>query len=72
MKVKWLLIISICWLAGLNGNAQTVTTSYVNAFENLNHPQVAYWFFTENMAKEETYQAKIDSFVKFSKYKVWY
>lgn len=68
MNVKFFIVTSLCWLAVFNGNAQTVKTSYVDAFENVNHPQVAYWFFTENMAKEETYQAKIDSFAKFSKY----
>jgi hypothetical protein len=48
--------------------SQKNSISYINAFENVNHPQVAYWFFAANMLQEETYKAKIDSFVKNSKY----
>lgn len=61
----WMLL--IC-LVGVTGNAQTVKTSYVDAFQNSNHPQVAYWFFAANMLPEERYKGKIDSFVKYSKY----
>jgi hypothetical protein len=49
-------------------HAQTVKVKYVDAFENINHPEVAYWFFAANMMPEERYKGKIDSFVKFSKY----
>lgn len=68
MNVKYWVIISFYCLTALTAHAQKIHTSYVDVFQNENHPQVAYWFFTENMAKEETYQAKIDSFVKYSKY----
>lgn len=52
--------------------AQKVSTSYVKAFANSTHPQVAYWFFAANMMQEERYKAKIDSFAKFSKYTLVY
>lgn len=68
MNVKYWVLISFCCLTALTAHTQKIHTSYVDVFQNENHPQVAYWFFTENMAKEETYQAKIDSFVKYSKY----
>ena len=48
--------------------AQDIKVKYVDAFENINHPQVAYWFFAANMMPEERYKGKIDSFVKYSKY----
>ncbi len=48
--------------------AQKVNISYVDAFENVNHPQVAYWFITEDQHQPKVYKAKIDSFAKFSKY----
>ena len=44
------------------------SVKYVSSFENLNHPQVAYWFFSKDMLNPERYQGKIDSLSKFSKY----
>ena len=49
-------------------HAQAVKVNYVDGFENVNHPQVAYWFFAANMVPEARFKAKIDSFAKFSKY----
>jgi hypothetical protein len=48
--------------------AQVIQVKYINAFENSNHPQVAYWFITSDQHKPTVYKAKIDSFAKFSKY----
>ncbi|HWC54095.1 MAG TPA: hypothetical protein VG676_10970 [Chitinophagaceae bacterium] len=48
--------------------AQQVKVDYVNEFSNINHPEVAYWFFASNMMPEDVYKRKIDSFAQFSKY----
>lgn len=59
---SWLLLLVFCL------QAQDVKVSYVDAIENSNHPQVAYWFITSDQHKPAVYKAKIDSFAKFSKY----
>ena len=61
------VVLGLCFCS-FNGFAQKLSTQYVNSFNNSNHPQVAYWFFAANMLPEERYKAKIDSFVKYSKY----
>ena len=48
--------------------AQTVHVEHVPAFENVNHPQLAYWFFAPNMTNETAYRAKIDLFADKSKH----
>ena len=68
MRKKSLLWMAMIGIIGFTANAQTIKTSYVDAFQNTNHPQVAYWFFAANMLPEERYKGKIDSFVKYSKY----
>lgn len=68
MKKIILLGLSFCVLLFSMGYSQQPKISYVNSFENSNHPQVAYWFFAANMMPEERYKAKIDSFAKYSKY----
>lgn len=42
--------------------------NYVSSFENVNHPEIAYWFFSKDMLNPERYQGKIDSLSRFSKY----
>ncbi len=49
-----------------------VKTEYVDSFDNVNHPEVAYWFFTPDMMQEATFQSKIDNFVQNSKYTLVY
>ncbi len=65
---KTIAILFISTIFNLSVNAQKIKVNYVKAFENINHPQVAYWFFTGSMMDEKRYKAKIDSFVQFSKY----
>lgn len=40
----------------------------IEAFEAVNHPQVAYWFFSKDMLDPKRYQEKIDSLCRDSKY----
>lgn len=64
---KRFLFSSLLLLAGFL-QAQKTVVNYVDAFENSNHPQVAYWFITTDQHNPSVYKAKIDSFVKYSKY----
>ena len=45
-----------------------INVNYVDVFENANHPQIAYWFFSKDMLNEKSYKSKIDSLVQFSKF----
>ncbi|MGD0340471.1 MAG: hypothetical protein ABSA76_02010 [Bacteroidales bacterium] len=49
-------------------HAVEITPNYVTSFDNVNHPQVAYWFFTDDMMPEERFKGKIDTFAIYSKY----
>ncbi|MES1226852.1 MAG: hypothetical protein ABUT20_65870, partial [Bacteroidota bacterium] len=68
MKKRQLSIFIVVMFTTIFCNAQKVNVHYVNSFNNTNHPQVAYWFFTPAMMQEENYKNKIDSFAAFSKY----
>lgn len=68
MKKALILIISFVVLIQTDIYAQEIKTSYVNSFDNTNHPQVAYWFFSQNMITDKAWTDKIDSMVAFSKY----
>ncbi len=49
-----------------------VQVDYVDYFENTNHPEVAYWFFTSGMMAEDTFKSRIDNFAANSKYTLIY
>jgi len=68
MKTKLLLTGLLVIMMHLVTSSQKIKVDYVNSFDNVNHPQVAYWFFAANMMPEEVYKRKIDSFAKYSKY----
>ena len=59
-----------CFVVGIQFTVQAkeIKTNYVASFDNVNHPQVAYWFFAANMVPEERYKGKIDTFALQSKY----
>jgi hypothetical protein len=50
------------------GQLKQTTITYVTAFENTSHPQVAYWFFSKTQLNPSTYKSKIDSLAAYSKY----
>lgn len=69
MKNKFILIFScVLLLLNIKTDAQEVKVNYVNSFQNINHPEVAYWFFANNMLPEARWKGKIDSFARYSKY----
>lgn len=69
MKNKLPLIFCCVLLLHVKGDAQQkMRANYVSCFENINHPEVAYWFFTSDMLPEARYKSKIDSFAQDSKY----
>ena len=68
MFKRVLFMLVSAFLLQVSAHSQEIKTNYVSAFENTNHPQVAYWFISDNMLEEVNYKNKIDSFVQFSKY----
>ena len=69
MKKTLILIISLVLLLLVScRHEEQIRASYVGSFENINHPQVAYWFCAANMMPEERYKGKIDTFAMQSKY----
>jgi len=54
-----------------NTASSQVKSSVINqvaSFDAVNHPNVAYWFFSKDMLIPERNEAKIDSLCQFSKY----
>ncbi|MDP4284870.1 MAG: hypothetical protein Q8891_10620 [Bacteroidota bacterium] len=68
MKKKLILMISFLIIFHSGNYAQEMKVNYVNSFQNINHPEVAYWFFASNMMSKSAYKGKIDSFARYSKY----
>ena len=68
MRTFKILLLCLFALLHFSSQAKEIKTKYVDSFENINHPQVAYWFFAANMMPEERYKGKIDSFATQSKY----
>ena len=56
---------SLLWVTG--ATAQTKIQN-VEAFDNVNHPQIAYWFFNKDMLNETAWKNKVDSLAAYSKY----
>jgi hypothetical protein len=54
--------------AAVLGQVKQTNITYVTAFENTNHPQVAYWFFSKTQLEPSAYKSKIDSLAAYSKY----
>ena len=64
-----LLVLSLIVGSASQLYAQIKTSvKYISSFENINHPQVAYWFFSKDMLNTDRFEGKIDSLAKFSKY----
>ena len=68
MKKTFILLFSLVVLVQMALSAQEIKTIYVKSFNNTNHPQVAYWFFSDNMMEDRAWKNKIDSMAAFSKY----
>ncbi|AOW10775.1 hypothetical protein [Flavobacterium gilvum] len=70
MSLQFLFLLFIQLLISFSAASQSNQTiqNYIPAFENANHPQIAYWFFTKDQFDETRYKNKIDSISAFSKY----
>src|SRR5665647_1849336 len=68
MKKKLIMMVSFLMILHSVNYAQEIKVNYVNSFKNINHPEVAYWFFASNMLPEARWKGKIDSFARYSKY----
>jgi hypothetical protein len=68
VKTQSILICFFVILLQIPCKSQEIKVNYVNSFQKINHPEVAYWFFTNNMLPEQYYKAEIATFAKSSKY----
>ena len=46
---------------GAKSQMPSSNIQYINSFNNLNHPEIAYWFFNKDMLNEISWKNKIDS-----------
>ncbi len=53
---KFPVLVVLCFVAYGPVAAQNVPVKYVDEFENVNHPQVAYWFIASNMLPQPVYR----------------
>ena len=70
MKLKPLIVIVLV-LCCLFTHAKVVKpprVSYVNAFANIQHPEIAYWFFSKDVIAKDNYMAEIDYLAAKSKF----
>jgi hypothetical protein len=54
--------------APVSGQLNNSKITRVKEFESVNHPHIAYWFFSKDMLDAKRYGQKIDSLALFSKY----
>ncbi|UKJ07963.1 hypothetical protein [Solitalea lacus] len=69
-SLRFLVLLTIPLLISLSAACQLnqIVQNYIPAFDNINHPQIAYWFFSKDQLDETKYKNKIDSLSAFSKY----
>lgn len=63
-----LSILLLIPFSAVSQSNQTVQNYIPAFFENANHPQIAYWFFSKDQLDETKYKNKIDSLSAFSKH----
>lgn len=63
-KLLLILFIPMLWCST---HAQT-NIRYIQSFDNVRYPQIAYWFFNKDMLAQQNYRNKIDSLAAYSKY----
>lgn len=63
---KNLLLLTVLFCSLLTKAQKNV--QYIQQFPNINHPQIAYWFFNKDMLNEAAWKNKIDSISTYSKY----
>jgi len=71
--MRKLLFIIVLILAFTSGNkiyaqGQGAKVEYVKAFDNINHPEICYWFFSANMFENDRYLKVVDSLAHNSLY----
>ena len=64
LKITTLLLLIAC---SFSLYAQNDVKQF-DAFPNVNHPQIAYWFFNKEMLVEDAWKSKIDNLAANSKY----
>jgi hypothetical protein len=65
---KLLLLISFVLISSLVVFGQKTQVEYVDNFANINHPQVAYWFFSKELLVNDKYLTDLDKLASESKF----
>lgn len=66
-KILSILLVSMLFL-NVMAQKNSSNVQYIQQFPNINHPQIAYWFFNKDMLNEAAWKNKIDSLAAYSKY----
>jgi hypothetical protein len=68
-KSTFLFLLILLLQLNVDINSQIkVNIQQIEAFDAVNHPNVAYWFFSKDMLDAKRNEEKIDSLAQFSKY----
>lgn len=68
MKIYLTIIISTLFFFRVYPQKSISKVQYLPSLQNVNHPQIAYWFFNKDMMDENVWKKKIDSLVANSNY----
>jgi len=68
MKKNILYIYTVLLATTMYAQQPKAVVQHVQSFQNIHHPQIAYWFFNKDMVVENVWKAKIDSLAANSKY----
>ncbi len=68
MKKYFLLFLLVSLEAQVFAQKSISKIAYLKSFNNVNHPQIAYWFFNKDMLVEQAWKTKIDSLAANSNY----
>jgi hypothetical protein len=67
-KAACLLIILCFYSIPSQAQKKEIEINYVDEFENINHPQIGYWFFSGNMLVKDRYLSFLDSIATCTKF----
>jgi hypothetical protein len=67
-KILLIALLFLVCFSPAQGQSARFNINYVTSFDNINHPEVAYWFFSKDMLNPVRYKGKIDSLSKNGKY----
>jgi hypothetical protein len=61
-------LVFVLSLSCFGGIVQAADIEYVDSFANVNHPEIAYWFFSKELLENERYLTDLDKLASDSKF----